>query len=242
MDGNKPFPGLESEAERIRSVYAGYQADAGTRAKWDPHNRGNVLMREEFNSGVLALLAQWEVQLGEARILDVGCGSGATLRWLAQCGAQRNHLCGLDLRVDQIALARANSPGTHFVCGDARQLSFPDHYFDVVICNNLFGSILDQGIADSVATEVRRVVKPRGLIVWCDSRYRNPRNRNVRGYSAREIQRCFPGCRIELRSITVLPPLARRLGRFTPMLYPMLARIPLLRVRYLGTIRPEPSK
>jgi oligosaccharide repeat unit polymerase len=239
--GNGLSSGLDSEVGRIRAVYAGYRADPGTLAKWDPRNPGNVLMREEFHRGMLAFLAQGKVQLGEARILDVGCGSGATLRWLARRGAQSNRLYGVDLREDQIALARANDLGMNLVCGDARQLSFPNQYFDVAICNNLFGSILDRGIADSVATEIRRVVKPRGLIIWCDGRYRNPGNSNVRGYSFREIQSCFPGCRIELRSITVLPPLARRLGRFTSWLYPVLARIPLLRVRYLGTIRPGPS-
>ncbi len=241
MDDNKPFLLADSEAERIRGVYARYDADPFTRAKWDPRNPGNALMREEFNSGVLAILAHAGVRLGEARILDVGCGSGALLHWLAQCGAQRHLLYGVDLREDQIEFARANSPEINLLCADARQLSFADRFFDVIICNNVFGSILDRAVADAVATEVRRVVKPTGLIVWCESRYRNLWNTNVRGYTSREIRRCFPGCRIELRSITVFPPLARRLGRLTPTLYPMFARIPFLRVRYLGTIRPEPS-
>jgi 2-polyprenyl-3-methyl-5-hydroxy-6-metoxy-1,4-benzoquinol methylase len=240
MGDNKPFLVPDSEAERIRGVYARYDADPFTRAKWDPRNRGNALMREEFNSGVLAILGQGGVRLGEARILDVGCGSGALLHWLVQGGAQGHLLYGVDLREDQIELARANSPGINLLCADARRLSFQDHFFDVIICNNVFGSILDRAVADSVATEVRRVVKPTGVIVWCESRYRNLWNRHVRAYPSREIRRCFPGCRIELRSITLLPPLARRLGRWTPALYPLLARIPFLRVRYLGTIRPEP--
>ena len=239
MDDNKPFPVADPEVERIRGVYARYDADPSTRAKWDPRNRANALMREEFNSGVLAILAHAGLRVSEVRILDVGCGSGALLHWLVQSGAQRHLLYGVDLREDQIELARANGPGINLLCADARRLSFAEHFFDVIICNNVFGSILDRAVADAVATEVRRVVKPRGLIVWCESRYRNLWNPNVRGYTSREIRRCFPGCRIELRSITVLPPLARRLGRLTPTLYPMFARIPFLRVRYLGTIRPE---
>ena len=242
MDDNKPFRVADHEVERIRGVYARYDADPSTRAKWDPRNLANALMREEFNSRVLAILAHAGLRLGEVRILDVGCGSGALLHWLAQCGAQRHLLYGVDLREDQIELARGNDPGIHLLCADARYLSFATHFFDVIICNNVFGSILDRAVADAVATEVRRVVNPRGLIVWCESRYRNLWNPNVRGYTSREIRRCFPGCRIELRSITVLPPLARRLGRLTPALYPMLARIPFLRVRYLGTIRPEPPQ
>jgi ubiquinone/menaquinone biosynthesis C-methylase UbiE len=238
MDDHTPLPLADSEAERIRAVYACYDADPDTRAKWDPRNRGNAVMREEFNSAVLEVLAQRGVRLGEARVLDVGCGSGGILHWLGRSGARRDFLYGVDLREDQIELARRNNPGSNLLCGDARQLAFPDHFFEVIICNNLFGSILDRAVAEAVAAEVRRVAKPMGLIIWCDSRFRNPWNPNVRGYTRREIRRCFPGCRIELRSITVLPPLARRLGRFTHVLYPILSRIPFLRVRYLGIIQP----
>lgn len=239
MDDSKPFHVADREPERIRTVYAGYGADPRIRAKWNPHNPGNILMREEFDHAVLALLARSGVRLAEARILDVGCGSGATLQWLAQRGAQRRLLYGVDLREDPITLARKNIPGTNLLCADARWLSFPDHTFDVIICNNIFGSILDQAAAAAVAGEIRRVVKSSGLIIWCDSRYRNPWNPSVRGYSAREVRRFFPGFRVELRSITVLPPMARRLGRLTRALYPVLARIPFLRVRYLGLIRPH---
>jgi hypothetical protein len=50
------------------------------------------------------------------------------------------------------------------------------------------------------------------------------------------IKELFPKLRTNLRTITLLPPLARRLGRFTPILYPMLSAIPILRTHYLGLL------
>ena len=240
IDDRGSRPTTDTEVERVRAVYARYHADPRTLAKWDPRNPGNAFIREELNSAVLALLARGKVRLGEARILDAGCGSGGTLGWLSQCGAQETRLHGVDLREDQIELARTRYPKMHLSCADARTLPFPDRFFDVILCNVLFSSILDQAIAKLIATELQRVLQRSGMIVWCDNRYGNPWNPNVRGYTPREIRRLFPGCRIALRSITVLPPLARRLGRWTSLFYPLLACLPVLRVKYLGTIQPEP--
>jgi SAM-dependent methyltransferase len=240
IDDRGSAPSADAEVERVRAVYARYYADPRTLGKWDPRNRGNALIREELNSSILALLAGGQVQLGEARILDVGCGSAGTLGWLSQCGAQETRLHGVDLREEQIELARTRYPQMHLSCADARALPFPDRFFDVIICNVLFSSILDETIAKLIAAELRRVLRPSGMIIWCDNRYGNPWNPNVRGYTPRAIRRLFPGCRIALRSITVVPPLVRRLGRWTSLLYPLLACVPVLRVKYLGTIQPEP--
>lgn len=76
-------------------------------------------------------------------------------------------------------------------------------------------------------------------MIWYHFRYNNPTNPNVRGMTKRLIRRFFPDFRMKLHSITLLPPLARRLGRLTPVLYPVLAAIPPLRTHYLGVlIRP----
>ena len=46
-----------------------------------------------------------------------------------------------------------------------------------------------------------------------------------------------PGWEIELRSSTVIPPIARRLGRTTPVMYPVLHAIPPLRSHLIGRLR-----
>ncbi len=240
VTGDQPSPSPAGpEAQRVRAVYERYDADPRTVAKWDPGNPGNAVMWEEAIARIPFLLRNAGVRLDEATILDVGCGRGTVLGRLVQYGAQPGRLYGVDVQEARIEQARAQCPGVNLRRADAQHLEFADHYFDAVLCINLFGSILDGSVAETVAVEVRRVVKLTGVIIWCDIRYPNPWNSNVRGYSQRMIRRLFPGCRIVLHPITVLPQLARRLGRLTSVLYPRLARIPALCVRYLGVIQPD---
>ena len=53
----------------------------------------------------------------------------------------------------------------------------------------------------------------------------------------RELIRLFPGCGMRARSLTLLPPLTRRLGRWTEALYPILARVPFLRTHNLTCLK-----
>ena len=233
-----PSPGItDAEVARVRAVYARYAANPRKLANWDVRNPGNACMWEEFQEATLALLTHEGIHLDGASFLDVGCGWGAILGWLAERGAKPTKLYGVDLLEDRIAQARENYPDINFSFGDARHLAFPNHFFDVILCVNFFSSILDQTLAAAVAVELQRVMKPTGIITWCDLRYRNPWNPSVHAYTRQAIRRLFSGCRVVLRSITLLPPIARRLGPSAPVLYPMLARIPLLCVRHHGVIR-----
>jgi hypothetical protein len=66
----------------------------------------------------------------------------------------------------------------------------------------------------------------------------NPRNRDVRGIRRREIAALFPDCRLELRRVTLAPPVARWLAPRAPLFVRLLGAIPLLRTHYLGALRP----
>lgn len=228
---------VDPEVDRVRSVYAGYERDPRKRATWGGGNLANDAMWREFQREADAALRRAGVAIAAARILDVGCGRGRILEWLRDLGAPPAHLHGVDLLRERVAEANAAHADARYLCADGRHLPFSDRAFDVVFCVNLFGSILSRGVAAAVASEMQRVLKPGGAIVWCDSRYPNPWNRHVRGYSRRAIRRLFPHCRLDLRTITVAPPLVRPLGRRAAEIYRLLARLPFLRVRYLGIIR-----
>ena len=166
----------------------------------------------------------------------MGCGSGKVLASLLALGAQPENLCGVDLLPDRIAEAQQRYPALQFQCANAEHLDFPDDHFDLVLLFTVFSSILDGQMARNVAHEVSRVLRPSGAVLWYDFRYNNPRNPNVRGITLARIHHLFPELEMHLRTITLLPPLARRLGRLTPMLYPLLAAIPPLRTHYLGLL------
>jgi SAM-dependent methyltransferase len=100
-----------------------------------------------------------------SRVLDVGCGEGATLRHLGEpAGAT-----GLDLFADKIEFARAALPSCRFAVGSAYELPFSVGAFDHVIVRDLVHH-LDRPAR--FVEECARVIEPGGRIdVLEPSRY-----------------------------------------------------------------------
>jgi hypothetical protein len=96
--------------------------------------------------------------------------------------------------------------------------------------------VLDDAMARRLAAEACRVLRAGGAVLWYDFRFNNPRNSHVRGMKRAAVQKLFPGFRLELRTVTLAPPLARRLGPFTGLLYPALSCLPFLRTHYAGLL------
>ena len=72
---------------------------------------------------------------------------------------------------------------------------------------------------------------------WYDFRYDSPANRHVRGVGSDRVHELFPGLKGDLHTLTVVPPLVRRLGPLTAALYPALASAPPLRSHLMGLLR-----
>jgi ubiquinone/menaquinone biosynthesis C-methylase UbiE len=225
----------QHEVDRIADVYRGYARENARGARWAADNAGNQAIVAE-RQRVLAELLPPD-RLAAARILEVGCGDGDVLASLVDLGARADRVAGVDLLAEEIARARARHPQLRFAVGNAEALEAPDGALDLVCVFTVFTSILDDAMATRVAAEIDRVLAPGGAVVWYDFRFDNPRNPHVRGVGRRHIRSLFPGYVLHLRSVTVLPPLARRLGRATSWLYPALARVPPLRTHLIGLLR-----
>ncbi len=231
-----------SEHDRIRSVYRYYDTDQGEQRKRDPANRGVRLAADLRAAALRRVLAGIGLPDG-ARILDVGCGSGGDLRRLAaDLSHLRPVLIGIDLLPDRIEQARRAVPEAAVQVGGAESLPYPDRVFDLVLTSTLFSSILDERLAGQVAAEMTRVLAADGVIICYDVRYPNPWNPHTRAVTAGRLRRLFPGADLRLRPVTLLPPLARRVGGAAPWLYRPLHTVPALRSHYLAQIRPRPSR
>jgi SAM-dependent methyltransferase len=226
---------ISDEEDRIRNAYA----RRGHAARDSFLNPGHLFMIQERERRVLPLLARYGfAQLGDARILEVGCGTGQWLRDLVRWGANPVRISGIDLLPDRIAAAEAAcAAGIRLACGSATSLPFADADFDIVLQSTVFTSILDRGVRGAVAAEIRRVLRPRGVILWYDYHLDNPANPDVRGVSRRDIDDLFPGCEIDLQRVTLAPPLARAIAPYSRIACEWLQLIPLLRTHYLGIIR-----
>ena len=114
--------------------------------------------------------------LGNAAVLDVGCGTGEIEERLAAKYPQAT-LVGIDLEETHLARARARSARfgsrVRFQTGDALAMPFPDGQFDLVVCRHMLQAVPDAG---QVMNEIRRVLKPGGRahliaedygMLWC---------------------------------------------------------------------------
>lgn len=91
---------------------------------------------------------------GSARILDLGCGRGATLKTIGS--DSRTLAVGVDVSLRDLQTASSLIPHAHFVCAKGEQLPFRDECFDSVIC----GVALPYMDISRTLAEVRRVLKP----------------------------------------------------------------------------------
>ncbi len=101
------------------------------------------------------------------RILEVGCGTGLTLDFLAH-QARRHSLFGLDASdtmLRQAAEKAARSPNAaHLVLGDAGNLPYPDGWFDVVFATRFIHQF-SHVTKRALWKEFQRVTRGGGLVV-----------------------------------------------------------------------------
>ena len=226
------------EVDRIRAVYDGYRDVADK--KWSGANRGNIAMLAERNVHIVRILAGAALlPLAGRRILDVGCGGGALLRFLGTLGGQDANLFGVDLLEERVEAARSLLPGGTFAVGNAERLEFPDASFDLVTLFTVLSSILSDTMSRNLASEVRRVLRPGGHVLIYEFRVPSVTNRNTRPISRRRILQLFPGLLVAAESLTVIPPVVRRLGPLTDAVYPLCAKLPFLRTHNLALVRPD---
>jgi ubiquinone/menaquinone biosynthesis C-methylase UbiE len=233
----------DAEADRLRRVYAAYDADPDVQRRRDPRNRANLLIdRERVTAFDRLLDSRAGGRLGRLDVLDVGCGDGDELLRLQARGVRPERCHGIDLLPDRVKRARERLPDTDVRLGDARQLPFPDACFDLIILKVILSSVLDDEVAVRIAREVDRVLRPGGAVLWYDDRYTNPFNANVRALSRRTLRALFPGYRMHLTPTTVLPLAVRPLGVATAPVYRILSYVRLLSVRYAGLLeKPSPA-
>lgn len=100
----------------------------------------------------------------DARVLDVGCGSGWATRLLAE-NAPAGSVVGIDIADEMVNLARAESnsfSNVNFQVASAEQLPFPDGEFSHAFSMESLYYYADMSRA---LAEINRVLKPGGLFV-----------------------------------------------------------------------------
>ena len=112
-----------------------------------------------------------QVELRGKKVLEVSCGHGGGASYLTRT-LQPAHYTGLDLNRTGIAFCRQRHSleTLDFLEGDASNLMFADHTFDVVL--NVEASHCYPDFPRFLA-EVARVLRPGGYFLYADFRFRD---------------------------------------------------------------------
>ena len=95
--------------------------------------------------------------------IDVGSGPGAlTAELVRRLGAE--HVAAVDPAPQFVDALRERLPGVDAKVGRAEELPFPDGRFDAALAQLVLHFVSD---ADATAREMRRVVRPGGIVAAC---------------------------------------------------------------------------
>lgn len=141
----------------------------------DDDGQGPIWKNEEAYEN---FMGQWSRVVGKqflewlqppksARWLEVGCGTGAFTQVILDQGAP-GEVIGIDPAETHLAYAKQKVAGANVVfrSGDALELPFADHAFDIAVSALVLNFVPDQ---DKMISEMKRVVRPSGtvaLYVW----------------------------------------------------------------------------
>jgi ubiquinone/menaquinone biosynthesis C-methylase UbiE len=118
----------------------------------------------QFYCDVKKFAAQLSVSISNARILDFGVGWGRHARFFARDTVFGN-IYGVDVWPLMIELCRTSMvPASVSPIEPLGQLPYRDQFFDIVYAFSVF-THLPQIIGDHWLKEIRRVMRPRGLMV-----------------------------------------------------------------------------
>jgi len=98
--------------------------------------------------------------------LELGCGIGSVAAFLSE--TYQMQVLGTDYDQNQIQIARKRHPENErltYQVEDATHLSFQDASFDLVISQNVFHHLPQWQTA---VLEIKRVLRPRGFLLWLD--------------------------------------------------------------------------
>lgn len=199
----------------------------------DPlRNPGVLFQNLAFEKSVVQALGRVGVDKHTWKILDVGCGAGFSLLRLLTYGLEPERLYGIEIAENLVARGRKRFPALHFTHGDATQMDYESDSFDLAMESTMFIQLTDEGIAQGIAGEMLRVVKPNGYVMLTDWRY-SWGHPEYRALSRHRIARLFGvGTRTSVVCRThgaLIPPVGRALSRYFSSLYfPLCRMVPAL--------------
>ena len=231
------------EKNEIKSIRERYQkrSECDYLDRYSYINPSVYLWSQEYEREFIKnILSKYLVPIKDKKLLEVGCGAGQNLLNLIKYGFLPENLTGIELLEDRVKAASHILPKSiKIIEGNALDIDIPVFSFDVVMQSTVFTSILDKETREKLAGKMWSLVKPGGGVLWYDFIYDNPRNKDVKGVTHKEIRKLFPDATISFHKITLAPPINRLVTKIHPSLYSLFNLFPFLRTHLLCWIQKD---
>jgi trans-aconitate methyltransferase len=191
-----------------------------------------VREREALYSRILSALLP---EPNQAKILEIGAGSGSNIPFFQQIGFSNEHIWANELLPEKAAELRQNFPEIHVHEGDARNISAQGCH--LIFQSTVYSSILSDAFRKALSEHLWTLLAPGGFLMSYDFAFNNPRNPDVKKLTVNELRSLFPEGKVVVRNkVTLAPPIGRRVGKT----YPFFNLFPFLRTHRVVVIQKNP--
>lgn len=212
------------ETEKIKIRYQKRKND-GLTQKNAASSLFSTYVVEEREKVYRQILTDYFNDFNNLQFLEIGAGGGSNIHFFLKQGIQSTNVYANELLEDRMGMLKRNLPEITTYPGDALKIN-EESKFDIVFQATVFTSILDDSFKKKLATKLLSLTKENGIILWYDFIYNNPKNKDVKGVSKKEIKMLFKQAKkISFKKVTVAPPIGRKIGSLYPFfnfLFPFL--------------------
>ncbi len=152
--------------------------------------------------------------IDSAKILEIGAGQGNNISFFIDAGFKLENIYLNELLPERIEALLLKVNKNNVYPGNAITLKI-DNKFNCIFQSTVFTSILNNSDRINLANKMWELLNDNGVIFWYDFTFNNPKNKNVKKVTRKNIKHLFPNAKkITFTKITLAPPIGRRVGKF----------------------------
>ncbi len=196
---------------------------------------GDILINVERDRYLHKLAVKENILSENNEILDFGCGEGFVMELFNNWGMSPHFLTGVDISNKRITNAKLIFPKFNFFHID-NSLPFDDEKFSAIIVSTVFSSIRNNQERAFWASELNRVLKSNGVIIFYDMKINNPFNAKTKKVLLSDLKDLFNGYEVNYWTLTVWPHFARLISNFSIKLYSIMTKLKFLHTHFIASL------